>query len=974
MNESIKKAIEANYRGNVFDKQNIGRSLPSLVKKQTTFTNDADILEEIKEAAKYVSKLRSEFEAQKKSNVDLLGSGKYDNYQPGAIKIVRDVLSNNRTYDKAGNLQIPAGTELGDDKANYLGKIYAQIQDDIKIKKQKTLYDKRKDSMTKGETIARSVFPDAYDREGIVGKGSQGFVDLIEAGPRAVVAGKRSLFDDVPVVASLTAPSELRTEEEKTISGVGASPTVITAPVKLGAKMTAKLASKFGTKKVASWLASKTPEITAKISNFLESIEESTKGVRDLYKKGADAIDTPYSLQTLEDIERAAVNAKTSFGNKLGTNLVREGAKESAVTGAYTASELSKDDADMVTAGLHLLGGSFATALPAIQKSFGTGYGRLAEKVAGEVKAEDMPLGFSEEYFNKLLVDAKKGDVPLTAESVAEMFETKVIPALKASKDADWDLADFILVTASDSPKGSSPAQIMDAVEARIRAAKSKATEEGGASERLDDVLQKFHETIKTSKEGVRRDIEASSLKDRPQTPKLKKSYDEMADLKKKKYDEFGDELDVTEISNEKEPVGFGNFYEAESKDFGLPTGESKYRITKNVEEDVPGLPKGRDVEPSNYVEAEGYMVSKEPTLDEYAGQHGVDLDMIKRERRFNKEGLGGEKSLTTPILPHVKERQKTIAKKGWDNRGIRDAELGKSELSEEGYKLLGREMGKGIENEIQKELGDEALKLYKATHEGYSAMKDLNLENLINEKGRFDRKKFSQVFNQLGLELSDGGKVNVVSDAYKQFGKDSKNVIKVLKDNNLPTGSYEEARKLSNHAIKQINNLNKELTNATDAIKKQKILMKMHKMAKFNEKLTSNVYRDIVKLATKPIENGMGVLKNIALSTAKNVLRESPKGDMTSSLSQMSDADKTSNPVVNRAKGKSKKPKSDYNSKMVSALNRISKMKGDISKEFDISDIDADSLKSLKTLLKNKFKGALDITFGDDKILIEKR
>ena len=328
-----------------------------------------------------INQRRRSFVSDKEYNVSLLDGSGYLDFNPKARKIVKNVLSNDLFYDNGGNLKIPEGNQLGDDAKNYLGKIYHKVQDDISIRKQESLYKKR--DMSKGETIARSFFPDAYDRKGIVGKAAQGTVDLMESLPRLGVATKRALSGETSMAASLTAPSKLRTEAERTVAGVGASPA-------------AKVSSKFGGKAFSKWVAGKTPEVVNKVIDYLN---EATEGLQKAYKKGADAIDTPYSLASLEEIEKAAVTAKTSFANKAATNIVREGANEAITTGSYVASELSKEDVDLFTASMHLLGGGLSTIAPALTKSVGTGYGRLADDVVSGLKKEGLPLGFTEEYF-----------------------------------------------------------------------------------------------------------------------------------------------------------------------------------------------------------------------------------------------------------------------------------------------------------------------------------------------------------------------------------------------------------------------------------------------------------------------------------------------------------------------------------------------------------------------------------------------
>ncbi len=445
MNKAIKNELSNVYRNPLFDSvEDSQEYMAQVVDEYFPEGTEEQKIDATMDAEDFVKDMRVKFDSDIKQDIDAVDG--FEDVPKGVKKYFKEnVISNLSNYGDDGKFNAEEMMKtLGGKKAKTLSKLYQRIKDVRAIRGQKDLYEER--DMSVGEGVGRALVPNAYDREGALSKTFSGAVDLMEAPGRLATAAWRSAKDEVPFGASLTAPRELRTDEEQIAQGLLSSTTPVTALPKLVGKGAVKLATKYGADKMA---------------RLGDKLSKSKVG--KVYNEGAKLIDKPKGVPAIEAAETAVTSGtKTGdFGRKLTTNLMRQLPKEATVTGAYVgdvATDENKSKEDVVYEALGGLGG---TLIPTLFKSFGTGIGRYTKELKGDIDATKGAMGIDKDYASEIIAKMDSKGTPITNETVVKFIENDLTPKINALAKSDGELIEKILISASDNPKGITPTKLI---------------------------------------------------------------------------------------------------------------------------------------------------------------------------------------------------------------------------------------------------------------------------------------------------------------------------------------------------------------------------------------------------------------------------------------------------------------------------------------------------------------------------------
>jgi len=836
LNDGVKKELASLYNDDMFkDENNI---------QDYIFVAIEDHYKDADEDSKIdASLLAEDFLKKLRKQASIIDGDDFKDVSPKMKEHFKSkIMSNAMFYDEQGNFNSEGiSSALGDKTSKSLNKLYHRLDDVMKIKGQQELYDSR--NMSGWETAGRVAFPNAYDAEGALATTFQGGVDAMEGFGRLATAGVRSVKDDVDFLASATAPSSLRTDEEQIAQGILSTTTPITGVAKLTGKAVAKSIGR---------------KTAAKIGSMVDELPKRFGGkAYEKYKRGADVIDIPGSNEELQAAEKM-LNAKTaSTGDKLFTNVVREGSKEALPTGAYVGTELTKDgdlDDNAMNAIFAAMGGGLSTIVPIINKTRGTGVQKMTDALAKDLSPDLRPFALSKKNMNDIIKRMRAGNQPLTAEAVADEFKREFIPKLlKSNKTAD-QLTGMILDVSSDIPSGLSPREMLFKVKSGVaNRIKKQASDEGGVygtTESRQKLMDEFNKYFDELRGASTLDIKLSSKKGK----ELKKGYENLEAKKKEYIEQTGEELDATEIPRE-------------SASSTQSVGDSPTPISgKNgAEIEAEYSSKSADGEDfSSYVRKTGTPEEKK---------------MLLREKRFKRGGLEGESGVTTPTLRSARQAERKVADDIYEAK--KQSDLGQApRISDKKLDMVRQGIHDQIDKEISK-VSEDAAKTYQLGKDVSTATSNFNIKNMIKRNGEVDTAKLQTWFNGAYEELSNPNKIHNHTAEINKFANSIKRISEGLKSAKLPEGKFSDASKVSRVLGRQIEDTAKQLMKSKDAIVAQKLIIKMDRLKQYYNNVNSNVYKEIYELIRLKTGNKVRAGKGLLKSALHNFTREFPKGQV---------------------------------------------------------------------------------------------
>tara|TARA_R110002126_G_scaffold283281_1_gene432434 strand:+ start:6256 stop:9144 length:2889 start_codon:yes stop_codon:yes gene_type:complete len=960
MSESILNEIGSNFNDKKYRDVSgisdlITATMPNATKKEKMAV--------YREAQITQNESRKKFNAKLKSKADLIGGSEFEDVGPNTKAYFAKTISNPIFYDSAGNWTGDAFKALADDKAKTIQKLYTRLDNAEKIGRQKSKYEARGDRPM-GETIGRTIVPDAYT-EGKTGleKWFAGGVNVLEAGGRTAMATKRALSGEAPFMASMQAEAGDKTTEESIVGGVVGTPGLFS-----GAKAVGKLAG--GAAKIASGGK------TTQAAKFLANKAKETK-LGKVYKEGADLIDDAENISRAKEIGVAGVAPqKGEFGKKLFTSFVRNAPREATTSGIYVGEAATNKDKGALEIVSEVAGSSVGMALGAVVDALRNSSLKSHRASVADGMSEDaIPAHFTGDYFERIKDGIKSGEYPTSADAIIKKFEVDAMENLQGVDESSRKIIESILKTAADNPNTRTPSEFIKKAKENLSKERFKEGNDPLVNSKIEAEVDEFLNSVGRSIVAkVKRDGDTKS------GVKLSKARGDL-DKKREGYKgQLAEELETTEISNEVEPTGFGNFYEAESQNYGLPKGSPDKRIAKNVEEDVQGLPVGsnrNNIDP-NEVEGEMRESSEVDSFDKYLKTEGTDVDRRMRVRE-KEMGMYSDK----PTLGATREARIDLDQEVYNTD--KKVMTAKGDVPEETKQtrpdIKARRAIEGVFEADLDKLFPEGGEVYKRLKKLYSIKKSSKIGEIFdNATGKVNTKNANAFVNKIISETSSMKKVSDFTTTLKLYKKEASELNEFLLSQSTKEPKLAEiANELKSLVSKQEKAL-KALGTAKNEIEAMAFVDKIVKSDAHARLMRSGLISSIDrwwsrnknKVGVKPIT---GAIKRILV----NAPRSSKEVVEDSSLKSDYFDDKDSPVAEKHSMTKSGERSFIKENPMVSNSTwvRVAKELGErgVSHSYKIptAKLDAKEKKRLVRLLNNKNKGIFKISESGNNITLKR-